>query len=53
MRACSNTNCVGFGRIVYSLATRCPLCRWDLKIILPTSETGTSAKPGQHLPAAR
>ncbi len=31
MRACINTKCVAFGWIVYSVATRCPLCKWDLK----------------------
>lgn len=39
MRSCPNTGCVAFGRIVYSVATRCPLCRWDLKAPLPQSET--------------
>jgi hypothetical protein len=39
MRSCPNTACVAFGRIVYSVATRCPLCKWDLKIPLPMSET--------------
>lgn len=40
MRACANTKCVAFGRIVYSVATRCPLCKWDLKGSLPVSEVG-------------
>ncbi len=39
MRTCSNQKCVAFGRIVYSVATRCPLCKWDLKVSLPMSET--------------
>jgi len=52
MRACPNTKCVTFGRIVYSVATRCPLCKWDLKSVLPASETAP-AKPDRHLPASR
>ena len=52
MRACANRKCVAFGRIVYSVATRCPLCKWDLKGILPASEAGTSSKPDRHQTAA-
>jgi hypothetical protein len=44
MRACINPKCVSFGRIVYSLATRCPLCKWDLKFTLPASEASAPAK---------
>ena len=51
MRACINTKCVGFGRIVYSVATRCPLCKWDLKFTLPASEAAASPKP-EHVVAA-
>lgn len=47
MRACANTKCVAYGRIVYSLATRCPLCKWDLKGILPVSEVGAESKAGR------
>jgi hypothetical protein len=53
MRACLNTECVGFGRIVYSLATRCPLCRWDLKAVLPASETAPLPKPERRAAAAQ
>lgn len=53
MRVCPNTGCVAFGRIVFSVATRCPLCRWDLKAALPASETGPQPKPDQHLPSPR
>ncbi|HET6176793.1 MAG TPA: hypothetical protein VFE61_07675 [Candidatus Sulfotelmatobacter sp.] len=53
MRACSNTNCVVFGRIVYTLATRCPLCKWDLKNTLPISEAAVAQKPERHIPSAR
>ena len=42
MRACINPKCVAFGRIVYSVATRCPLCKWDLKFMLPVSEVPAS-----------
>ena len=52
MRACPNPVCVAFGRIVYSLATRCPLCRWDLKNPLPASETATPRKPDRQVPSA-
>jgi hypothetical protein len=44
MRACINRKCVSFGRIVYSVATRCPLCKWDLKFTLPASEAAAAAK---------
>jgi hypothetical protein len=43
MRACVNSKCVAFGRIVYSLATRCALCKWDLKFTLPASEKTASS----------
>ncbi len=44
MRACINTKCVAFGRIVYSVATRCPLCRWDLNPVRPASEASAPSK---------
>jgi hypothetical protein len=44
MRTCTNEKCVGFGHIVFSVATRCPLCRCDLSRILPRSEV-SSSKP--------
>lgn len=53
MRACPNTRCVAYGRIVYSLATRCPLCKWDLKIIRPMSETAAAPKPERRLSPTR
>ena len=53
MRVCPNTRCVAFSRIVFSVATRCPLCRWDLKSTVPVSETAAQAKPDQQRPAAR
>lgn len=53
MRACPNTECKAFGHIVYSVATRCPLCRWDLKNALPASQTTVSSKTDRHVSAAR
>ena len=47
MRTCTNEKCVGFGHIVFSLATRCPLCRCDLRTIIPRSEV-SSSKPAQQ-----
>jgi len=52
MRVCANTECVAFGRIVYSVATRCPLCRWDLKNALLASETAAPPKPEVRRPSA-
>jgi len=31
MKYCPNYRCVAYGRVVYSQATRCVFCRWDLK----------------------
>jgi hypothetical protein len=53
MRACPNSQCVAFGRIVYSVATRCPLCRWDLKNALPASEIAARPKPSEQASSAR
>jgi hypothetical protein len=53
MRACPNTGCVAFGRIVYSVATRCPLCKWDLKNTLPSRETAAAQKQDKHPSSAR
>jgi len=44
MRTCINVKCVAFGHIVYSVATRCPLCRWDLRSTVPGSEHQSSPK---------
>jgi hypothetical protein len=51
MRVCPNSGCVAFGRIVFSVATRCTLCRWDLKIALPASETAPTPKQDRHPPS--
>ena len=53
MRSCVNTKCVSFGRIVYSVATRCPLCKWDLKNTLPASEAMAPTQPEGQSPAPR
>jgi hypothetical protein len=53
MRACPNSECKAFGHIVYSVATRCPLCRWDLKNALPASETAPPPKPDRRVASAR
>lgn len=52
MRACINAKCVAFGRIVYSVATRCPLCKWDLKPTLPASEARSPEKAESRASAA-
>jgi len=46
MRSCPNTACTAFGRIVYSLTTRCPFCKWDLKSTAP-GMVPQSASSGQ------
>jgi uncharacterized membrane protein YcfT len=38
MKICPNPKCSVFGHLVYTLATRCPVCKWDLKPPLPASE---------------
>lgn len=53
MKACPNSDCVGLGRIIYSLVTRCPLCKWDLKTTLPASEIATAQKTDRHFPPPR
>ena len=43
MKFCPNQQCVAHGRVVYSPATRCVLCRWDLKPPRMLSETVDAA----------
>ncbi len=38
MKICPNAKCSVFGHIVYTVVTRCPVCKWDLKSTLPSSE---------------
>ncbi len=45
MKICSNTKCAMFGRIIYALATRCPVCRWDLKSPAPAAEATSRPAP--------
>jgi hypothetical protein len=52
MRICPNTKCVAFGRIVYAVATRCPMCKWDLKPTLPVSEIARKREQDQPSPRA-
>lgn len=51
MRACVNTKCVAFERVVYSVATRCPLCKWDLKSLAPASEAPRDNKIRETSPS--
>jgi len=30
-KACTNTRCPAYAHLVYTVAMRCVLCRWDLK----------------------
>jgi len=39
MKICPNPKCSRFGRIVYALDTRCPVCKWDLKPPLASGES--------------
>jgi hypothetical protein len=39
MKLCSNYGCVAYGRVVYTQATRCVFCRWDLKPPMMKSES--------------
>jgi len=52
MRACPNIRCTVFGRIVYSLTTRCPLCKWDLKPILPKNSGAQNEREGHDFSRA-
>ena len=45
MKYCPNYRCVAYGRVVYSQATRCAFCRWDLK---PPRMKSEAAEPIQH-----
>lgn len=39
MKLCPNYGCVAYGRVVYTQATRCVFCRWDLKPPMMKSES--------------
>jgi len=53
MKFCFNSKCVAYGRMVYTPATRCVLCRCDLKPPRMLSETvdDSSVKPEWPSPA--
>ena len=53
MRTCTNKKCVAYGHIVYSVTTRCPLCKCDLRATLPASEVAALYKHENRLPATR
>jgi len=45
MKFCPNYGCVAYGRVVYTQATRCAFCRWDLKPPRMKSETVEASPP--------
>ncbi len=47
MKFCPNYGCVAYGRVVYTQATRCVFCRWDLKPPRMKSETAEAAAEGE------
>jgi hypothetical protein len=56
MKLCPNYGCVAYGRVVYTQATRCVFCRWDLKPPIMKSESRRDVpaqpEPGGTAPAA-
>jgi len=49
-RVCTNGKCPAYARVIYTGATRCDFCRWDLKaaqrnITPAATDTGQSAEP--------
>lgn len=49
MRLCVNCKCPSYGRVVYTGATRCLFCKWDLMPTWTQSEIVAAQKPGQEL----
>ena len=45
MKFCPNYDCVAYGRVVYTQATRCAFCRWDLKPPRMKSEVEETIPP--------
>ena len=45
MKFCPNYGCVAYGRVVYTQATRCVFCRWDLKPPRMKSEMTETTSP--------
>jgi len=56
MKLCPNYGCVAHGRVVYTQATRCVFCRWDLKPPIMKSESrrdvAAQPEPGHAAPTA-
>jgi len=46
LKSCPNTACTAFGRIFYSLTTRCPFCKWDLKSTAAAAPQSAAAAQG-------
>jgi hypothetical protein len=44
MKLCANHQCSSYGHIVYTTATRCLFCRWDLKPTWTRSEVVAAQK---------
>jgi hypothetical protein len=49
-RVCTNGKCPAYARVIYTGATRCDFCRWDLKaaqrnIALAATDIDKSAEP--------
>jgi hypothetical protein len=51
MKYCPNYQCAAYGRVVYSQATRCAFCRWDLMPPRMRSETAAEEKSPTRAPA--
>jgi hypothetical protein len=49
MKLCANGKCPSYGHIVYTTATRCLFCRWDLKPTWTRNEIVAAPKPGSEL----
>ena len=47
MKFCPNYGCVAYGRVVYTQATRCVFCRWDLKPPRMKSEMTEMTPPSE------
>lgn len=53
MKACQNPGCVVRGRVIYTLATRCPLCKWDLTNGSDTARDGSAQQTIRKPPVMR
>ncbi len=57
-KICTNGNCPGYARVIYTGATRCDFCRWDLKAaqrnIAPVAtDAGQAAQPRSSIHASQ